>query len=71
MAAYLYPELPSKKAYKDAIKDGKTITARDNTPYGEPAIQNGTIHFEGPHYPKPHVYYGKAVVKDGKVVSIS
>ena len=71
MSAYLYPELPSKKAYKDAVKNGEVITARENTPFGHPVVQNGTVVFEGPHYPKPHKYYGKAVVKEGKVVSIT
>jgi len=71
MSAYLYPELPSKKAYKEAIAKGETITAHDNTPAGEPKIMDGTVDFEGPHFPKPHKYYGKAVVKDGKVISIS
>jgi hypothetical protein len=71
MSAYLYPELPSKKAYKEAIKQGETITARENTPWGQKEVTNGPVTFEGPHYPKPHKYYGKAVVKEGRVISIS
>lgn len=71
MTAYLYPELPSKKAYKEAIKAGQVITAKENTPWGSKPITEGATAFAGPHSPKPHKYYGKAVVKEGKVVSIT
>ena len=71
MSAYLYPELKSKKAYKEAIANGETIVAADNSLFNQDYIKNGTVTFEGPHYPKPHRYYGKAVVENGKVVKIS
>jgi hypothetical protein len=70
MSAYLYPELLTKKAYKEAIAAGKKITAFENTPWGNKRLIEGSYSFEGPHYPKPHRYYGKAVVKDGIVISI-
>ena len=69
--AYLYPELKSKKAYKEALKTGMRIIARDNTPWGQKDIIDGSVVFEGPHYPKPHRYYGTAIVKDGIVIKIS
>jgi hypothetical protein len=71
MSAYLYPEMNSKKAYKKAIAEGVTITARENTPWGQDWVENGKVTFEGPHYPKPHKYYGNAVVENGKVVRVS
>jgi len=70
MSAYLYPEMRSKKAYKEAIANGKIVTACENTPWGQSPCFDGTYTFEGPHYPKPHRYYGTAVVKNGKVISI-
>jgi len=71
MSAYLYPNLKSKKAYKEAIKAGQCITAKENTPYEEvPVVNSSRCHFEGPHSPEPHKFYGVAVVKDGRVVSI-
>ena len=70
MAAYLYPELPSKSTYKKALSEGKEIIARENTPFGSELVQNGEVVFEGPHFPKPHRYYGMAVVQDGKVVKV-
>lgn len=71
MAAYLYPNLKSKKAYKEAIAAGRVVTACNNTPWGADAVNSGTVAFEGPHYPEPHRFYGKAVVVDGKVVKVS
>ena len=70
MSAYLYPELPSKKAYKEAIARGDLVVARENSPFGGDTPQQGVVPFEGPHYPKPHRYYGKATVKNGRVVKI-
>lgn len=71
MSAYLYPNMKSKKLYKEAIKDGRTITARENTPWGSNVVENGNVTFEGPHYPEPHRFYGNAIVKDGRVIKIS
>lgn len=68
--AYLYPELPSKKAYKEAVKAGKFITCRENTPMGTPLVHDGRVVFEGPHYPKPHRYYGVATVVEGRVTKV-
>jgi hypothetical protein len=70
MSAYLYPDLKSKKAYKDAIAAGRTVTASENTPCGSCPVSNGTVAFEGPHYPKPHKFYGRVTVVDGKVTKI-
>ena len=71
MSAYLYPELPSKAAYKKAIGEGKKIVAKENKPWGQDAVQNGAVTFEGPHYPKPHKYYGTAKVENGLVVKVT
>ena len=68
--AYLYPELPSKKAYKEAIARGEVITCRENTPWGQKPVEDGTAVFEGPHYPKPHKYYGTAHVMAGRVIKV-
>ena len=71
MSAYLYPNLPSKASYKRALANGEKITAMENTPRG-PVKVNGsaTVTFEGPHYPKPHTFYGRAKVSNGYVTSI-
>lgn len=66
---YLMPDLPSKAAYKRALAKGKTIRAIQPG-LGSPPPVDGVVTFEGPHYPKPHSYYGKATIKDGKVVKV-
>jgi hypothetical protein len=68
--AYVYPNLPSKKAVKEAIASGATVTVKENTPWGSKPITDGNVTLEGPHYPQPHKWYGSGVVKDGKLVSI-
>lgn len=70
MTVYLFPELPSKKAYKEALRDKQKITALELSPLGEKWIREGSVVFSGPHYPKPHRYYGKALVENGLVVEV-
>lgn len=68
---YLRPNLKSKAAFKRAIAEGKTITvSQANDLFNTQIPQNGTITFEGPHYPEPHRFYGQATLRDGKVVKI-
>lgn len=68
---YVSPNFPSKAAIKRAIAAGETITVfQPNNIFGIVPPENGTVTVEGPHYPKPHRWYGKATLKDGKVVNI-
>ena len=71
MTVYLYPNMKSKKAYKEALKEGKRITALEHTPFGARSIHDETVTFSGPHFPQAHKFYGQAVVKDGIVIKIS
>jgi hypothetical protein len=71
MSCYLYPNLPSKVAYKRAIEEGREVLAKRNTPWGQILVEDDTVTFEGPHFPQPHRYYGRAVVKNGKVVKVT
>lgn len=71
MSAYLYPNLTSKKAYKEAIAKGVVVTAIENTPFGSKPVTEGRVCFEGRHYPQPHRFYGTAIVEGGKVVKIT
>lgn len=70
MTVYLYPNLKSKKAFRDALIAGKTITAERQTPWGAESVKEGSVTFSGPHYPEPHRFYGAAVVSGGRVVSV-
>lgn len=66
---YCSPNFKSKKALKDAIKNGQTVTVFSPGPY--PCPQNGTVTLEGPHYPEPHKWYARAIVQNGVVVKVS
>lgn len=67
--AYTSINFPSKVAVKRAIEAGTTITVYQpglgDVPF------NGTISLEGPHYPKPHRWYGTGTIKDGILVKIT
>ncbi len=65
---YVEPNFPSKAALKRALKAGETVTVFSPGPF--PAKTDGTETVEGPHYPKPHTWYGQVVVKDGVVQSV-
>lgn len=66
---YTNKDFKTKKAFKEAIAKGEKITLYAPG-LGTPA-QNGVDFVEGPHYPKPHTWYAKVLVKDGYVVKVS
>ncbi len=68
---YLSPNLKSKAAYKRAIKNGVKVTAlQPNNIFNVKPPQNGAVTFEGPHYPKPHRFYGQATIVNGVVTAV-
>ena len=69
--AYTRTNFPSKKAAKEAIaaSDGRGVAAFQPGPFG-PDVKDGVHAFEGPHYPKPHRWYGSGTVKDGMLLSL-
>lgn len=66
---YTSRDFKTKKAFKEAVAKGEKITLYAPG-LGTPA-RNGTDFVEGPHYPKPHTWYAKVLVKDGYVVKVS
>jgi hypothetical protein len=67
--SYVDPNYPTKKAFKQAVKDG--VHLRTYNPGGMfEAIQNGTDTIEGPHYPAPHKWYARVSVVDGLVTKV-
>lgn len=66
---YLSPNFKTKKAAREAIAAGQTVTVYQPG-IGMPPPRNGTATVEGPHHPEPHKWYGKAHIKDGKVVKL-
>lgn len=69
---YTYTNYKTKKALKDALAAGKIIEVYqpNGDIMGAVAPQNGNVSLEGPHYPQPHRWYARAVIKDGRVISV-
>lgn len=69
--SYTSINFSSKKSVKEALKDGVEITCYNPGLGGDLSNFSGTVYLEGPHFPKPHRWYGKGKMVDGKLVSIS
>lgn len=66
---YVDPNFKTKKALKEALKEGKDVEVFSNSPFGG-VPTNGTVYLEGPHYPQPHTWYAQGTMKDGKLVAV-
>ena len=67
--AYTDRNYKTKKALKEDLKAGKTITVFQPGPFGGSTL-NGTVYLEGPHFPAPHTWYAQGIAKDGVLVSV-
>jgi len=65
---YVEPNFTSKKALKEAVDAGQIVHVF--SPGSFPANQNGWESVEGPHYPKPHRWYGSVFVENGVVKKV-
>jgi len=65
---YVEPNFPTLKALQEAVEAGREVVAFSPGPF--PCPQNGEISVEGPHYPKPHRWYARVEVKEGRVVKV-
>lgn len=66
--AYVDPNFKTKKALKEAVNAGDYVMVFSPGPY--PVPQNGEVSIEGPHYPKPHTWYARVTVENGKVIKV-
>lgn len=66
--AYVSPNFKTKKALREALKQGKTVSVFQPGLGSVP--HNGTIALEGPHYPAPHSWYAMGVMEEGRLVSV-
>lgn len=70
--AYTVINFKTKKDLKAAVAAGQRVEVFQPGPFG-PSVdtRNGKeISLEGPHYPKPHTWYARAVIENGVVVSV-
>lgn len=61
----------TKKALKEAVAAGQTVTVFQPGSFGGNEPTDGTAAVEGPHYPEPHRWYASIVLKDGKIIKVS
>jgi hypothetical protein len=66
--AYVSPNYKTKKALKDAVAKGATITVYSPGPFG--CAQQGWEFVEGPHYPEPHRWYAQVWIEAGRVTKV-
>ena len=60
----------TKKAMLTALANGETV--RVFQPGGIfPGTANGIDCIEGPHYPKPHKWYARVLIKDYCIVRLA
>jgi hypothetical protein len=65
---YTERDFKTKKAVKTAIAAGERIGVYSPGIGNVP--ENGRVSLEGPHFPKPHTWYGTGTVRDGLLVAI-
>lgn len=65
---YASTNFKTKKALKDAIAAGETVTLFAPG-FGEPKT-DGTEFVEGPHYPAPHTWYAQVTMVAGKITKV-
>lgn len=66
---YASTNFKTKKAFKEAVKNGEKITLFAPG-LGQPK-RDGRETVEGPHSPQPHSWYAQVEMKDGYVVKVS
>ena len=66
---YVDPNFKTKKELKTAVAEGRAIYVFQP---GLGSVPTGTaeVSVEGPHYPKPHSWYARVTITDGKVVKV-
>ena len=69
--AYTTQNFKTKKALKEAVKAGETVTVYQPGPFGRGIERSGSFVLEGPHYPEPHRWYARCRVEDGRIIKVS
>ncbi len=65
--SYTQRDFKTKKALKDALKNNERIILMDNGMVELPT--DGIVWLEGPHYPKPHTWYAKGTMVEGRIIN--
>lgn len=72
MTMYTNQNFRSKKAFKDAVAEGKQITIKDQSIFTPQDLSkfSGRVAVSGPWYPEPHKWYAEVDLKDGIVTKV-
>ena len=66
---YTNKNFKTKKTLKEAVNAGQQISVYQ--PGGMfPSQRDGNVTIEGPHFPEPHRWYARAVIKDGIIITV-
>ena len=65
---YCDTNFQSKKALREAIKNGRQVTVFQPGPFG--GKSNGDVTVEGPHYPEPHRWYARVRIENGVITKV-
>lgn len=67
--AYVSPNVKTKKALKELLKEGKPVEVF--MPGLGTVPKNGYVGLEGPHFPAAHTWYASGTMKDGVLVKVT
>ena len=66
---YIIGNPKSKKALREMVARGEFPECYQPGPFG-PDVPDGVAVAEGPHYPQPHRWYARCLVKNGRVIKV-
>lgn len=67
---YTFTNFRTKKALKLAVAEGQKIRVYQPGPFGGNEPTDGEVTLEGPHYPEPHRWYAKGILKNGVLIKV-
>lgn len=72
MTCYVSGNPKSKKAIRESLKNGESLSVVNLTPFGSETMKgdHARVCVCGPHYPEPHKWYGFVRIKDGKIEKV-
>lgn len=67
---YTTRNFKTKKQLKEAVERGEAVSYFQPGQFGGNECADGVISIEGPHYPEPHRWYARCVVKNGVIITV-